>query len=403
MNKLIRILYVDDSLLDRELVRDALEQEHGGFEVVEARNRTEFLDRLNEEGIDLVLTDFDIVGFKGLQVLDLVHERKLDVPVIIVTGTGSEEIAVEAMKRGAADYVIKSPHHIRRLPFTIMTALKNHQVARERQQYYQALHESERKLKALNEELEERVHQRTAALEQRNEEVRRLAAALTLAEHAERRRLAQLLHENLQQILFGMRMRTHILLQDLPSLTQTALKDLIEGIDDSIESAIDVAQTLSIRLNPPVLKGEAIEDALRWLVNHMHDRYGLIVHLEIQGNCRIPQEDERILLVQLIRELLFNVVKHAGVQEAFLEAADETDQLVIRIKDEGAGFEVQAAQNKQSQNGNVGLVSIQERLSLLGGHMQIDSQVGHGTEVTVVIPLQGDAVAIDKARGSSWP
>jgi signal transduction histidine kinase len=97
------------------------------------------------------------------------------------------------------------------------------------------------------------------------------------------------------------------------------------------------------------------------------------------------------------------VVEHAGVQEAFLKAVDEADQLVIHIKDQGVGFEVQSVQERQSQNGNVGLVSIKERLSLLGGHMQIDSQVGQGTEVTVVIPLQGDAVAIDKARGSSWP
>lgn len=392
MNELIRILYVDDSLLDRELVRDALEQEHGGFEVIEARNRAEFVERLAEGRVDLVLTDFDIVGFKGLQVMAMVHEKYPDIPVIIVTGTGSEEVAVEAMKQGAADYVIKSPHHIRRLPFTIMAALKNNQLSQEREQYYQALHEREQELKALNEELEERVRQRTADLEQRNNEVRRLASALTLAEHEERGRLALLLHEDLQQILFGMRIRLHILLQELPTLGQGQLRDLIEGVADSTERAIDVAQTLSIRLNPPAFKGEDLREALQWLVHHMHERYNLVVHLKIQGNCQIPQKDKRILLVQLIRELLFNVVEHAEVEEAFLEASDEEEQLVIQVKDRGIGFEVQAAQQKQSPTGYMGLVNIKERLSLLGGHLQITSSPGQGTEVTIVVPLQEDPV-----------
>jgi signal transduction histidine kinase len=395
MNERIRILYVDDSLLDRELVRDSLEQEHGGFEVIEARNRAEFVERLAEGPVDLVLTDFDIVGFKGLQVLAMVHEKYPDIPVIVVTGTGSEEVAVEAMKRGAADYVIKSPHHIRRLPFTIMAALKNNQLAQEREQYYQALHEREKELKVLNEELEERVRQRTAALEQRNEEVRRLASALTLAEHEERGRLALLLHEDLQQILFGMRIRIHILLQELSTLSQDQLRDLIEGVGASTERAIDVAQTLSIRLNPPAFKGEDLREALQWLVHHMMERYSLIVHLRVQGNCQIPQKDKRILLIQLIRELLFNVVEHADVKEAFLEASNEEAQLIIRVKDQGVGFEVQTVQQKQSQNGSMGLVNISERLSLLGGHLQLTSSPGQGTEVTVVVPLQGYAVEVD--------
>jgi signal transduction histidine kinase len=340
------------------------------------------------------------VGFKGLQVIDLVHEKEPDLPVIVVTGTGSEEIAVEAMKRGAADYVIKSPNHIRRLPFTIMTALKNHQVAQERQLYYQALIESEKQLKALNEALEERVHQRTAALEKRNEEVRRLATALTLTEHAERRRLAILLHEDLQQILYGMRIRTHILLQDLPQLEQKSVKELIEGVSDSVERAIDVTSALSIRLNPPVLSDEKFEIVLRWLANHIYERHGLTVHVKVKGRCRIPEESKRVLLVQLIRELLFNVVEHAGVDEAFLEAAEEKSRLVIRVKDQGVGFEVQVVEQKQSQNGIFGLVSIKERLSLLGGFMEIDSGPGQGTEVMVAVPLQGDTVEIDEARGN---
>ncbi len=91
----------------------------------------------------MVLSDFNILGFEGLQVIDAVRIRDLKVPVVIVTGTGSEEVAVKAMKRGAADYVIKSPQHIRRLPYTIYEVIEKKRLQVDRQQAEQALRESE--------------------------------------------------------------------------------------------------------------------------------------------------------------------------------------------------------------------------------------------------------------------
>ncbi len=123
MNEKISLLYVDDSRLDREIVRDALEQD-GGYVLTEASSREEFERRLATDGpYALVLSDFNILGFDGLAVLDSVRSHWRDVPVIIVTGTGSEEVAVEAMKRGAADYVLKTVPHIKRLPQTIRRVL----------------------------------------------------------------------------------------------------------------------------------------------------------------------------------------------------------------------------------------------------------------------------------------
>ena len=145
MSDIIRILYVDDSPLDRGLVLDALEKEHGGFAVTQAASRSEFESALAKGNIDLVLSDFNILGFEGLQVLELVHARDINIPVIIVTGTGSEEIAVEAMKQGAADYVIKTPKHIQRLPLTIHAVLvkkrlkEQHRAAQER---YRSIYEN---------------------------------------------------------------------------------------------------------------------------------------------------------------------------------------------------------------------------------------------------------------------
>lgn len=143
MNKNIKILYVDDYELDRELVKDVLEKEHGGFTVFEASKRSEFEHLLKTDNFAAILSDFNIAGFEGLQVLDAVRAHNPRIPVIIVTGTGSEEIAVRALKLGASDYVIKRPQHIRRLPQTIVAAIEKKALRDRREKAEAALKESE--------------------------------------------------------------------------------------------------------------------------------------------------------------------------------------------------------------------------------------------------------------------
>ena len=154
MNDKISVLYIDDYELDRELVRDALEREHGGFEVTEASGKEEFEALLQTRTFDVVLSDFNIAGFEGLQVLSAVQAYDSRLPVIIVTGTGSEEIAVMALKQGASDYVIKRPKHIRRLPLTIFAALEKQELGDRREKAETALKENEKRLLESNQRMD---------------------------------------------------------------------------------------------------------------------------------------------------------------------------------------------------------------------------------------------------------
>jgi len=140
-DRIVRILYVDDYPMDRALVREELHCDKGAFELVEAASRQEFDTLLRAKNYDLVLSDFNILGFTGFQVLDAVQERMPGTPVIIVTGTGSEEVAVEAIKRGAADYVIKTPSQIRRLPHLIKTILETQRLRIEQKKAEASLRE----------------------------------------------------------------------------------------------------------------------------------------------------------------------------------------------------------------------------------------------------------------------
>ena len=139
MSEIVKILYVDDNPGDRALVRDSLEKVHGGFIVTEAKSKTEFEKLIKENSFDLVLTDFNIMGFDGLEVLKLTKTISPNTPVIIVTGTGSEEIAIQAIRNGAEDYVIKTIQHINRLPKTIISALESKHIRDEKDNAYKQL------------------------------------------------------------------------------------------------------------------------------------------------------------------------------------------------------------------------------------------------------------------------
>jgi PAS domain S-box-containing protein len=145
----IQIIYIDDSPFDRELVRDALEREQRGFQLTLATTQHEFENFLKNNEFDLVLSDFNIAGFEGLEVIELVNEYKPNLPVVIVTGTGSEEVAVEALKMGAADYVIKTPEHIRRLHHTILQVMENQSLQKEKERARILIKKSEEHYRAL--------------------------------------------------------------------------------------------------------------------------------------------------------------------------------------------------------------------------------------------------------------
>lgn len=136
--KKIKVLLVDDNPHDQDLIVDALEVEHGGFlvEIISSQDELKKLD--TQKDFDILITDFNILGFTGFQVIEEIRKRTPHIPIILVTGTGSEESAIEALRRGVDDYVIKTPKHIRQLPHRILSVLKKHNLQKEHREASEA-------------------------------------------------------------------------------------------------------------------------------------------------------------------------------------------------------------------------------------------------------------------------
>lgn len=155
----IQVLHIDDNLHDRMLVKDVLTKEHSEYELYEADNQESFIQMLEQKKFDIVLSDFNILGFDGLQVLDYIDQKQPELPVIIVTGTGSEEVAIQAMKKGASDYVIKSIRHIKGLAHSIDMVLANKRNEKAHKEAIAALQESEEKYRRIFENTQDIFYQ----------------------------------------------------------------------------------------------------------------------------------------------------------------------------------------------------------------------------------------------------
>ena len=215
--------------------------------------------------------------------------------------------------------------------------------------------------------------------------IRSLASKLTLVEQEERHRISQVLHDDLQQRLFAIKAQLSFL-NDVPGKDQLSAGVFLEldQIQESLSETIAITRNLSIDLNPVVLHGEGLAEAMSWLAFRMKEQYGLHIDLEAKESFNQLDHHMRMLLFQSIRELLFNVVKHAGVLEAKVILEQRDGRGCITISDEGKGFDAEAVM-KDVKTAH-GLLIVQDRLSLLGCDIQVLSKPGEGTRIVIGLP-----------------
>lgn len=243
--------------------------------------------------------------------------------------------------------------------------------------------QAETALRELNESLEMRVQERTR-------EVRELAGRLTLTELEERRRISQILHDDLQQLLYGIEMKLRQVETGLPTASAAPLAADLRDALAWITKAITATRRLTVDLSPPILQKEGLADALEWLRRQMSELHGLEVTLEAAHGFYMADQDLRVLLFQVVRELLFNVAKHSGTKRATVRLEEAAGELVIHVIDAGAGFDVDEIAGREGGHGGFGLFSVRERLGLVGGSLTVRTQPGDGTHIEIHAPPARD-------------
>jgi signal transduction histidine kinase len=219
-------------------------------------------------------------------------------------------------------------------------------------------------------------------LHRRSRQLAELAAELIMVEYHERRRLADLVREHLQQLLVAARIQVH-------TMTTTAKgpeRQQLESLRHTLEATLEVTRSITKDLAPPAHPHEDCSMAFAWLAQEMHKRYQLAVDVKIGSDFSEPDEVRTVLLFTAARELLQNVVMHAGTRKARLRLQRLRHGIELEVKDRGKGFDPQLLRNSKERQG-FGLFSIRERTELLGGKLSVVSAAGRGTRVVLSLPI----------------
>lgn len=244
--------------------------------------------------------------------------------------------------------------------------------------------QTEEQLKHDNEALERRVAERTGEMQGHQRQLRSLVAELGREEIRQRSILATELHDNLAQLLAVCKMRVAAI--EAQSPPGTKMRKDAAVVKDSLAEAISYTRTLMTDLRPDVLGEHDLRAAVEWIAKRMSGQ-GLKVEVFDDGTPKPLHEEVLGFLFQAVRELLWNVVKHARTTEAAVHIERSAGEVRVRVEDNGVGFNPSQRAALAPEEGGYGLFSIAERIDLLGGRFEVNSARRRGTRVILTAPL----------------
>lgn len=358
MAQALQVLIVEDEeddalLIVRELAR-------GGYAPAYQRVETEAAMRaaLAAQPWDLIISDYAMPAFSGTAALETVQSFGLDVPFIIVSGAIGEDMAVAAMKAGAHDYVMKGA--LGRLTPAVGRELQEAEIRRAKRRSERALRDA---------------HQRLRALSSRMLEI----------QEAERRHLARELHDEIGQALTAVKINLQALMRRPDAVRDTAQ---LEASASIVDNALQQVRGLSLNLRPSQLDDLGLPAALRSHLDQHAKAAGFKAHFSMDALKHRLHSDLETTCFRVAQEALTNVARHARARNVWVELRRSDAELRFSIRDDGAGFDVAAARNGAVQGRSLGVISMEERVTLAGGRFELKSMPGEGTAVHAILPLR---------------
>jgi signal transduction histidine kinase len=384
-NKDERVIIIAPVGQDAEAMAALLDAQ--GFETQICNGSDENSRQIRDRAGALLLTEEALESPQGSLLLDALKAQPSwsELPLIILTSGG------ESRRAGLLNLAAAAAGSVTLLerPISTLTLTRSVQVAlRSRHRQYE-VRDLVAQLANLNQTLERRVAKRTAEAVEQAQKLRLLSAELSLAEEAERRRIAEMLHEDLQQLLVAARMQLNALCRTQDAAQREAIA---REIADVLERSFKLTRSLSVELAPPVLYEHGLAAALEWLAAETRKNYNVEVIVEADSLANPKAADVRIFLFRAVRELLLNSLKHAGGSAVHITMQHRRpDKVRIIVADDGPGFDPNSLDNRRTDSQTVGLLNIRERVSNFGGEFHINSGPKRGTRITLSLPCGSDA------------
>ncbi len=355
MKREIHILMLEDDDADAALQQHTLRKGSILFSVARVQTETDYIRELDENPPDLILSDYSMPSFDGYAALNIAKKKRPETPFIFVTGTMGEEVAIETLKNGATDYVLKT--RLTRLVPAVHRALREAQERADRRRAEVELRESHKQLRALSTYLQ---HVR----------------------EEERSRIAREVHDELGQALTSCKLDASWLAHHLPK-NQKDLSEKAEKLSSGIDSTIQTVRRISTELRPSILDYLGLAAALEWQAQEFQSRTG--IRCRVSARLREPSLDPDLTTTffRIFQETLTNVIRHAKATQVDVRLKEDTARIILDVRDNGRGISREEIADPRS----MGLLGMRERAALLGGDFKIQPmRGGKGTSAYVAIP-----------------
>ncbi|MEJ2657545.1 MAG: PAS domain S-box protein [Desulfobacterales bacterium] len=470
----LTLVIIEDEEAHFSLMKRAIVKEFPHASVYHFQEANTCLERLDSITPTIIITDYLLPGMNGIDFLEALSQSEKDIPVVMITGQGDENVAVRAMKLGAIDYMVKSGDFFTLLPTVIEKVV-------DKERLEQSLLKLEKRFQDMaentsdwiwemdgkgkyiysnpvvediigyhcdevigryfydffpsedKEALKARVLELMAELkpiksfdnillrkdgmevimetsgipcldkkgnilcyrgvnrdisERKRAEsrIRYLSQQLLKAQETERQMISCELHDRVAQDLSASKIEFDILLRNQSALDFSVKEKLLE-ISNRLERAINTIRNLSYDLQPPALAEMGLVKALEMYCEEFSSQFGIKVDFQSAGlNLFKLDSNTKIHLYRMVQEGLNNIRKHADTDRAIVRLMGVYPNIILRIEDNGKGFDAKARDFDLNNEKRMGLRSMRERTHLLGGRMALQSRPMQGTKISIKIP-----------------
>lgn len=320
-------------------------------EVVETREA--FIRALKHFRPEIVLSDYSLPSFDGVSAYLIKQEVAPDIPFIIVSGTIGEENAVELIKKGVTDYVLKDKL------FTVIPKIM-------------------RALKETDERVEKQQAEKQLEQERQEHQLHLVRASIE-SQEKERAQIGRELHDNINQILAVTKAYV-----DTAMLEDEKRHEFLQRSLDSLDLAINEIRKISKSLVPPTMSKDGLVESVSDLVEHIRqiNRFDIQFHSEME-NLGSLGDQQQLALYRIVQEQMNNIIKHAEAHNVSIDLSGRNGHVNLYIHDDGKGFDPKA------RGKGVGLSNIMSRIEVFGGDMELITEMGAGCTLKVRLPTDG--------------